>query len=54
MAVTDAHDVEPTDGHEESDTLVSAFRTAPDRVIFTESGNSEGWISTDHTVEPWQ
>jgi hypothetical protein len=57
MAVTDAHDVEQPDeqeGNEEPTALVSALRTSPDRVVFTENGNADGWIATDHTVEPWQ
>lgn len=24
--------------------------TSPDRTVFTEPGNPEAWISTDHTV----
>ncbi|WP_162993841.1 hypothetical protein [Halalkalicoccus subterraneus] len=54
MAVTDAHDVDPTDENddqEEPAAIVSALRTSPDRTVFTEDGNSEGWIATDHTVE---
>lgn len=51
MAVTDAHDVEPTDEQEEPAAIVSALRTSPDRTVFTEDGNSDGWIATDHTVE---
>ena len=26
---------------------VSALRSSPDRVVFTEDGNSDGWISVD-------
>ncbi|MCL7417053.1 MAG: hypothetical protein M8354_04345 [Halalkalicoccus sp.] len=51
MAVTDGHDIEEIDEHEEPVALVSALRTSPDRVVFTEDGNSDGWIATDHTVE---
>lgn len=50
MAVTDGHDVETTD-EQEPTTFVSALRTSPDRIVFTEDGNSDGWIATDHTVE---
>lgn len=50
MAVTDGHDIGVTDEHEEPAAFVSALRTSPDRVVFTEDGNSEGWIATDHTV----
>ncbi|MFB6302920.1 MAG: hypothetical protein ABEH78_08695 [Haloferacaceae archaeon] len=31
---------------------VSAHRTTPDRVVFTEEGNCDGWIASDLTVEP--
>lgn len=30
---------------------VTIHRTSPDRTVFTESGNTDGWISTDLTVE---
>lgn len=29
---------------------VSQLRTTPERFVFTEDGNSEGWIATDHVV----
>ena len=32
-------------------TDVTALRTCPDRTVFSESGNADGWISTDVTVE---
>lgn len=25
--------------------------TSPDRTVFSERGNPDGWIATDHTVE---
>lgn len=50
MAVTDAHDIETPDEREDPPALVSALRTSPDRIVFTEDGNSDGWIATDHTV----
>ena len=31
-------------------TYVTAHSTAPDRTVFTESGNTDGWIATDLTV----
>lgn len=31
---------------------VSAHETRPGRIVFTEDGNSDGWIATDLTVEP--
>lgn len=36
---------------ERPETDVSAHATSPDRTVFTESGNSDGWIATDLTVE---
>lgn len=30
---------------------VSALRTCPDRTVFTENANVDGWISTDLTVD---
>lgn len=52
MAVTDAHDADLNDEHEEPAALVSALRTSPERTVFTEDGNSDGWIATDLVVEP--
>ncbi len=31
--------------------LVSVHHSSPDRVVFTESDNTDGWIATDTTVE---
>lgn len=33
------------------ETTVTAHRSTPDRTVFTEEGNSDGWIATDLTVE---
>jgi hypothetical protein len=30
---------------------VTAHTSCPDRVVFTEQDNTDGWIATDHTVE---
>ena len=30
---------------------VAANHTSPDRVVFTETGNTDGWIATDLAVE---
>ncbi|MFB6152016.1 MAG: hypothetical protein ABEJ40_09450 [Haloarculaceae archaeon] len=32
--------------------VISAYATSEKRTVFTESGNDDGWIATDHTVEP--
>lgn len=39
---------EPT----EIEETVSAVSTSPDRVVFTEDGNPDGWIATDLAVDP--
>lgn len=51
MAATDVRDIDERD---EAAPLVSALQATPDRTVFTEDGNSDGWIATDLTVEPWQ
>jgi hypothetical protein len=33
-----------------STSQVAAFRSTPQRTVFTESGNPDGWIATDLTV----
>jgi hypothetical protein len=38
----DAEDVGPP---------VSAHRTSPERTVFTEEGNCDGWIASDLVVE---
>ena len=30
---------------------VSAHRTNPERMVFVENGNSDGWIATDLAIE---
>ena len=39
-----------THAAEDEIPAVSAHRTSPERTVFTEDGNTDGWISTDHTV----
>lgn len=36
---------------EPAEAMVTAHRTTPQRFVFTESENHDGWISTDLTVE---
>ena len=31
---------------------IRVCETCPERLVFMESGNSDGWISSDHAVEP--
>lgn len=47
MAVTSRpDDVVPAD-----ESTVRSHETCPGRTVFTESGNRDGWIATDLTVE---
>lgn len=41
--------VERPDAAEES--MVTAHCCTPERTVFTEEGNSDGWIATDLTVD---
>jgi len=36
----------------EKSTAVQSFQSSPDRTVFTEEGNPDGWIATDLAVEP--
>lgn len=36
----------------EAGPTISAYSTTQERFVFTESGNGDGWIATDLTVEP--
>ena len=45
-------DAEP---ESESDApTVTVHATSPDRVVFTEEGNCDGWIATDLAVDSWR
>lgn len=35
----------------DDETTVTAHCCNPERTVFTENGNSDGWIATDLTVE---
>lgn len=51
------HDAATPDGSDEDDggsdrpIPVSTHCTSPDRTVFIEDGNSDGWIATDVTVD---
>jgi len=36
---------------DDPEPTVAALRASPDRTVFTEDGNSDGWIATDTTVD---
>ncbi|WP_459878441.1 hypothetical protein [Halorubrum gandharaense] len=44
-------DNEAADEPEFESPRVAANRTSPDRIVFTETGNTDGWIATDLAVE---
>lgn len=44
--------METIEDGEEDGPAVSAHCTTPDRIVFTEQGNSDGWIASDLVVEP--
>ena len=43
MAVTRKRD--------EQSVNLRAHSTSPDRTVFTEPNNNDGWIATDHTID---
>jgi hypothetical protein len=55
MAATSDSDAESTPAFASEDSPeISVCEGSPGRVLFMESGNSDGWISTDFVVEPWE
>ena len=49
MATTQGSEDEHAVEHDE--VQVTALRSSPERTVFTEDDNSDGWISTDVTVD---
>jgi len=41
-----------SDESTEDRPTVAVSCTSPDRTVFTEDGNTDGWIATDLTIEP--
>lgn len=42
---------EEPDEADETGIRLRAHATSPRRTVFTEPGNSDGWISTDYTID---
>ncbi|WP_181685947.1 hypothetical protein [Halorhabdus salina] len=40
------------DSDRDEEVAVQSFESSPDRTVFSEDGNPDGWIATDLTVEP--
>ncbi len=52
MKATDEQRPATTDVPMQADEKrVTVHRSSPDRAVFVENGNSDGWISTDYTVD---
>ena len=47
MEHSDAEPRTAADGTDPECERISAHRSAPDRVVFTEADNSDGWIALD-------
>jgi hypothetical protein len=47
----DSDDGEQTVEHS---VTVTAHECSPDRTVFTERDNTDGWIATDTTVDPYR
>lgn len=41
----------PASDEEPPQRRISAYSSRPDRTVFTESGNPDGWIATDTVVD---
>ncbi|EJN61471.1 hypothetical protein SAMN04487950_2675 [Halogranum rubrum] len=55
MAVTPRPDATETFDEESEDAPdISVCESTPGTSVFTEAGNSDGWIATDFVVEPWE
>lgn len=52
METTDGSRADGESAPDEDQPLVKALSTSEERTVFTESGNDDGWIATDLTVEP--
>ena len=50
MEATDHAGDERTFPEYTSNYDVTAHESSPDRIVFTEKGNTDGWIATDYTT----
>jgi hypothetical protein len=55
--MTDGDDVSgrwpaPSGWESAEDVAVTAHRSSPETTVFTEEGNTDGWIASDTTVDP--
>lgn len=47
----DAEEESPGPDEDVPEMELSVHATSPDRTVFTDPDNSEGWIATDYTVD---
>jgi hypothetical protein len=40
-----------TEADDETNTVVTAHASSPEKTVFTEKGNTDAWIATDTTVD---
>jgi len=50
MEITDGRELPQEADDTDDSPCVSALRASPDRTVFTEEGNCDGWIATDLIV----
>lgn len=50
METTDVTESNPEPEPVAATPSVSACNATPDRTVFTEEGNEDGWIATDYSV----
>ena len=50
MSLTDESGAVVPEQADDEQAAVTAHRSSPDRTVFTEQGNTDGWIATDLTV----
>ena len=52
MEVTDGRDeAEHQADFDDSQATISVHQASPNRLVFTEQDNTDGWIATDHVVD---
>lgn len=51
MTVLDEGESDEVDIPKESEQAICAHQCSPEKVVFTEAGNTDGWIATDYTVQ---
>ncbi|AAG20523.1 MULTISPECIES: hypothetical protein [Halobacterium] len=39
------------DADDDTEDRLTALQSSPERTVFTEDGNADGWLSTDLTVD---